>query len=99
MRVTVYIHHQDGQTYGQVQHRSSADISRTIMTNNSFARAIVKAGKPRVFLTVLIPHPAGRKAADVVKTVRTSVDSQGAAATIGAVKVRITPDGDWSVQR
>jgi len=52
-RVPVYIHPQDGQTYGQVQHETTPDISRTIRTDSSLARAIVAAGKPKVFLSIL----------------------------------------------
>jgi len=99
-RVMVYIHPADGQTCGVAQHATSADISRTIKTNNSFAKAIVKTGEPKIFLSVLVPHGAGVAARDVVKTVTTNVDAKrGATAKIGKVTVRINADGSWEVKR
>ena len=44
-RVLVYVHPAEGQSYGQAQHQSTADISRAINTNSSYAKATVKAGR------------------------------------------------------
>ena len=64
------------------------------------ARAVVRAGEPQVWLSVLVPFNEGRDAAAVARKIRTSVDEKGlAAATVGRLKVTIGEDGAWSVKR
>jgi len=99
-RLLVYIHPDKGHTYGQIQQGSSPDFSREIRRNCSFVKARVQAGRPKVFLSVLVPHEAEEEPKDVVKRIRTRVSKDGeAAATIGNVQVTIGADGEWHVTR
>ncbi|HUS90428.1 MAG TPA: hypothetical protein VM695_01215 [Phycisphaerae bacterium] len=99
-RLLVYVHHEPGQTYGQLQHESSPDISRDFRTNSSFARAIVRAGQTKVFLSVLVPHNESEPAAGVAAQVRTSLDADGSCeATIGGIRVSVSANGEWRVRR
>jgi len=99
-RVLVYIHPAEGQSYGVVRHDTSPDISRAIPTNNSFARAIVKAGKPKVFLSVLVPHNAAESVESVVKQIKTTVDTKGkVVVTVGGTIITIDATGLWNVIR
>ena len=97
-RVLLYLHPGKGLSIGQVAHRASQDIGGA--THNAFARAVVRAGEPQVWLSVLVPFNEGRDAAAVARKIRTSVDEKGsAAATVGRLKVTIGEDGAWSVKR
>lgn len=100
-RVLLYIHPAKDQTCGQVRHQTSGDISHAIKTDNSFAKSIVKAGKPQVWLSVLMPFNEGEDAAKLAnKKIKTTVDRKGnAGAKIGKVKVTIDADGTWKVKR
>jgi hypothetical protein len=99
-RVLVYIHPAPGQTYGQVQHVTTPDVSRRIRTNSSYARAVVAAGVPKVFLSVLVPHGEDEKPEAVAGRVRTAVDGTGAAtASVHGVRIRIGHRGEWRVRR
>ena len=97
-RVLLYLHPGKGLTFGQGRHSSSRDIGGSI--HSSFAKAIVKAGKPRVWLSVLVPFNEGEDAAKMAKRIKTSVDDAGnCTAGIGNTKVTIKADGQWSVKR
>jgi len=99
-RVLVYIHPENDRAYGQIQTSSSADISRAINNNLSYAKANVKAGKPEIFLSVLIPFNEGEDAAVLAKKIRTSVDAGGnAKVRIGRVYVTVSNNGNWRVKR
>lgn len=99
-RLLVYVHPGKGLSFGQAQHQTTPDISRAIKTNSSFAKAIVRAGRPVVFLSGLVPHEADERAEDVVKRIRTRVDAQGnAEAKIAGVSVAVKADGGWEVKR
>jgi hypothetical protein len=76
-RVTVYVHPAEGRTYGAVQQATSFDISREIRTNNSFAKASVRAGRAAHFLSVLVPHDAAEEARTVVQRIRTRLRDNG----------------------
>ena len=97
-RVLLYLHPGKGLSIGQVAHRASQDIGGA--THNAFARAVVRAGKPQVWLSVLVPFNEGLDAAEAARKIRTSVDEKGSAsATVGRLKVTIGEDGAWSVKR
>ena len=97
-RVLLYLHPGEGLSIGQVAHRASQDIGGA--THNAFARAVVRAGQPQVWLSVLVPFNEGGDAAELARKIRTSVDEKGSASvTVGRLKVTIGEDGAWSVKR
>lgn len=104
-RLLVYIHPTEDKTFGVYQHRTSPDISRVMgfeyyPTQNSYAKATVKANVPEVFLTVLIPHDANEKIEKIIESVNTSIDSdRNANVRIGKVEVQIDTHGTWIVKR
>ena len=94
----VLIHDSETQRYGVDRHRTSADISRAIPTDGFFANAVVKTGKPRVWLSVLVPFNEGEDGAKVAGTIKTFVDGRGnVEAHIGRVRVTVSGDGAWKV--
>ncbi len=97
-RVLLYLHPGKGLSIGQVAHRASQDIGGA--THNAFARAVVRAGKPQVWLSVLVPFNEGEDAARVAEGITTRVDEQGSAtATTDKLKITIGEDGAWGVTR
>ena len=99
-RVLVSVHPAGGQRYSVARHPTSGDISRSIPTDAFAAAATVEAGKPRVFLSVLVPHEATEKLEAVVARIETRLDKSGnCTATIGNATVSITADGTWEVAR
>jgi hypothetical protein len=97
-RVLLYLHPGKGLSIGQVAHRASQDIGGA--THNAFARVVVRAGKPQVWLSVLVPFNEGEDAARVADGITTRVDEQGSAtATTGKLKITIGEDGAWGVTR
>ena len=97
-RVLLYLHPGEGLSIGQVAHRASQDIGGA--SHNAFARAVVRAGKPQVWLSVLLPFNEGRDAGELAGRIRTSVDEKGSAtATAGKLQIKISADGAWSVNR
>lgn len=99
-RVLVYIHPAEDRTYGQLQHPSTPDFSRHVNTNSSWAASVVNAGRPSVFLSVLVPFDEGEDAAALAGSIHTRVGSEGRiTAKIGMVRVSFGKDGTWSVQR
>ena len=97
-RVLLYLHPGKGLSIGQVAHRASQDIGGA--THNAFARAVVRAGAPQVWLSVLVPFNEGRDAAEVARKIRARVAEKGSvSAIIGRLKVTIGEDGAWSVKR
>jgi hypothetical protein len=99
-RLLVYFHHQEGQTYGQVQHETSPDISREFRTNNTFSKAVAETGKPRIFLSVLVPYGKSDRVEDVARNIETAIDQNSVAiAQINGIKAIIGPNGDWMVDR
>ena len=98
-RVLLYIHDDQDTEIGQVVHRTSQDI-RGDNVRNTFARAKLKAGQPRVWLSVLRPFDEGEDAAGIAASIRTGIDAKGkATVSIGKVKLSITADGQWKVKR
>ena len=88
----------EGLSIGQVAHRASQDIGGA--THNAFARAVVRAGKLQVWLSVLLPFNEGGDAGELAGRIRTSVDEKGSAtATTGKLEIKISADGAWSVNR
>ena len=104
-RVLLWMHPGDGQTFGVTAHATSADISRPLgfeyyPTQNSHAKAVLKAGHTEVFLSVFVPFDAGRPANEVARTIQTEINaSDQCIAHIGSVHVTINPDGSWLVKR
>lgn len=99
-RLLVYFHHQAGQTYGQIQHETSPDISREFKTNSTFAKAIVRAGEPKIFLSILVPYDRSDKVDDIANLIETTIDSNGiATARIAGIRSTIRPNGNWIVDR
>ena len=97
-RVLLYLHPGKGLDFGQARHTASQDIGGNI--HNCFARATVKAGKPQVWLSVLMPFDEGEDPAEIAETIQSSVDGTDAAkATIGKIRVSITADGTWDIAR
>ena len=66
-RLLLYIHPTTDQTYGQLQHESTPDFSRQVNTNSSWAASIVKAGQPKIFLSVIIPFSQDQDVADLLE--------------------------------
>ena len=98
-RLFVSIHAEKGRSYGVDRHRTSQDISGA-PTDGFFSKANVVAGRAAVFLSVLVPHNAGEKPADVARRIKTEVDGGGnATATIGTVTITMASDGAWRVRR
>ena len=59
-----------------------------------------EAGKPQVWLSVLVPFNEGEDAGKVAKRIKTRVDGSGTAmATIGRIAITIAADGSWQVKR
>ena len=99
-RVIVYIHPAEGQTYGAVQQQTTFDYTRDIRTNNSYAKASLKAGQPKGFLSVLVPHDAEEEVESIVSRIKTSLDAKGNAnVTIRNVDISIAAGGTWVVRR
>jgi hypothetical protein len=99
-RLLVCVHDAEGQSYYVARHPTSADISRSIPTDGFAAAATVKAGEPRVFLTVLVPHDDTENAEAVVARIKTRKDRSGnCLAAIGNVTVSIQAGGIWSSVR
>ena len=97
-RVLLYVHPGKGLTFGQAGHSSSQDIGGSI--HSSFAKAIVKAGKPHIWLSVLVPFNEGEDAAKIAKRIKTGADQAGkATARVDNVKVTIDAAGKWTVTR
>ena len=79
-------------------HRASQDIGGA--THNAFVRAVVRAGKPQVWLSVMVPFNEGEDASRVAEGITTRVDEQGSATvTTGKLKITIGEDGAWGVTR
>ena len=104
-RVLLWIHPDAGQTFGITAHATSADISRPLgfeyyPTQNSHAKAVLKAGKTEVFLSVLVPFDEGQPAHEVARRIKTNVNKSGeCTANIGSLIVTIASDGVWQVKR
>ena len=99
-RVLVYIHPESGQTYGQLQHESTPDYSRDIRNNCSWASALVKVGKPKVFLSVLMPFEDGADPVEIADEIRTRSGGEGVEANFAdTLTVKIGADGSWAVER
>jgi hypothetical protein len=101
-RLLVCVHDAEGQSYYVARHPTSADISRSIPTNGFAAAAIVKAGEPKVFLTVVVPHDDTENTETVVSRIKTKTrkDRSGnCIAVIGNVTVSIQADGTWNSAR
>ncbi len=97
-RVLLYIHPGEGLEFGQTRHAASQDIGGTI--HNCFAKATVKAGRPQVWLSVLLPFDEGEDAARIAKTITTRVRDTGlSSAGIGGAEITIAADGNWQVKR
>ena len=97
-RVLLYLHPDKDLSIGQVAHRASQDIGGA--THNAFARAVVRAGKPQVWLSVMVPFNEGEDASRVAEGITTRVDEQGSATvTTGKLKITIGEDGAWGVTR
>ena len=80
-------------------HRTSQDI-RGGNVHNTFARATLKAGQPRIWLSVLHPFDQGEDAAEIAAAISTAIDAKGTATvTIGKVRLSIAADGQWEVKR
>ena len=102
-RVMLYIHPGEGLTYGAARMSESQDIRGkgvNDLMDCSYGRAILQAGRPQVFLSVLVPHNAEEETEKVVQRIKTRVDDAGnCTAGIGNMKVTINADGQWSVKR
>jgi hypothetical protein len=104
-RVLVWIHPGEGKIFGVTAHDTTPDISRPLgyeyyPTQNSHAKATLKAGETEVFLSVLAPFEEGQAANEIAGKIKTSVDKAGeCTATIGPVTVTISPHGTWNVIR
>ena len=69
-------------------------------TQNSHAKAVLEAGVPEVFLSVLVPFEEGQESSGVTEKIETGVEDSGkCTAKIGSVLVTIIPDGSWKVDR
>ena len=98
-RVLVYQHPGEGLTFGQSSHRSSADVSSNPI-HNTFAKATVHAGRPQVWLSVLVPFNEGKTASDVAQQIQTTIDQEGRATSrVGNISISINANGIWSVNR
>ena len=99
-RVLLYVHPSKDQSYGVARHDSNPDVSREIKTDNFFAKTTVRAGKPKVLLSVFVPHDVDEKATEVLQRVSTRVDASGACTVgVGVVVVSIGDDGRWEARR
>ena len=99
-RVLVYIHPTADQTYGQLQHESTPDFSHEINTNSSWAASIVKAGQPKVFLSVIIPFNDGEDVTHLLDHLETSMDADGnASVRVGNTTIVISTEGKWKIVR
>ena len=108
-RILLWIHPGEGRTYGVTAHATSADISRPLgfeyyPTQNSHAKAVLKASTTEVFLSVLVPFDEGQPAREVARTIKTNVDKEGnSTVSIGSSMdssiITITSAGTWEVRR
>lgn len=97
MQVVLYLHPGKGLTFVQARTRNTTDRDQC---DASFASATLKAGKPQIWLGVLLPFNDGEDATKVAERIKTSVDSAGkATAGVGNVKVTIAAAGRWWVTR
>lgn len=99
-RLLVYIHPENGQSYGQLQHDSTPDFSRDIKTNSSWAAAEVRAGETKVFLSVLLPYNPITDANRLARRVRSRINAAGECrVTYRKLEVRMDPGNHWTVER
>lgn len=98
-RVFVFFHPSSDQSYGQLQHDSTHDLSRDIKTNSTWVAASMTAGKAKVFLSVLVPYNEGEDVRALVEHTRTRVDTRGARAEVGKIGVEFSAEGTWKVER
>jgi len=99
-KTSFYIHPAPDQTYGQLQHESTPDFSRQVYTNSSWAAAIVKAGQPKIFLSVIIPFSQGQDVADLLEQLATNLTANSRAnVEIGKTTITLSTAGNWAVQR
>ena len=98
-RILIYMHPDEDQVLGQVQHRTSADIGGGSV-GNTFARATLKAGTRQTWLSILHPFNEGKSAHQIAARIQTTMAGDGSVhARIGAVTVRLPADGKWRVSR
>ena len=96
-RVVLWFHADGKLTFGSVQQRHSQDIhpNRTV-----FASRPIRAGKKERFLSIFVPHATSTPAQKIATSIESSVDAQDVfEAKVGTVRVNISPDGNWIVNR
>ncbi len=98
-RVLLLFHPTTDQNYGQIQHDSTHDLSRSIRTNSTWAAATMTTGRTKIFLSVLIPYDAGEDVKALAEKTKTAVDTRGTRARIGNLLVEFSSEGTWKVQR
>ena len=97
-RVVLLFHHQDGNRYGAVRQRESQDLGTPLITTH--AHRLIKSDTPQHFLSVFVPHAAGRSAREVAADVTTTISREGTSrVVIGSATVEIDETGRWSVDR
>lgn len=101
--VMLWIHPGEGLAFGAARMSESQDIRGKGVNefmDCCYARAILEAGRPQVFLSVLVPHDVEEDAEEVIRRIKTRVDDAGSCtAEIGGTKVIINANGKWSVKR
>ena len=66
----------------------------------SVASALVKVGKPKVFLSVLMPFEDGADPVEIADEIRTRSGGEGVEANFAdTLTVKIGADGSWAVER
>ena len=99
-RLLLYIHPTIDQSYGQLQHESTPDFSREVNTNSSWAASIVKAGQPKIFLSIIIPFSQDQDVTDLLEQLTTNLTIDGKAnVEIGKMTITLSTTGNWAVQR
>ena len=98
-RVLLYLHPEDDQVIGQVEHRTSQDIGKDDV-RNTFARTTLQAGLQKNWLSIFHPFNENESAREIAARIQTTMKRDGAVrARIGTVLVQLTTDGQWNVSR
>ena len=95
--VTVYIHDDSNLKFGSGQQSQSQDVAQNTTV---FAYRPITAGKPELFLSILVPHCLAKCPDTVVRNIKSVIkQSRTFITSIYGVQVIIESNGGWYVER